>query len=117
MDKKNVKTENKKQVKINGEASAEQNGKLTYDELNKACIDLSQQNQNMVRYIEKAQARMREMETALEVRRVDYLFEVIRNEKIFKEYGQSQFVSTCMNEIIAVFATPEEKKEENKEES
>lgn len=99
MEEKEVKKE--KVVKMQPKKNDEQTGKYSYEELNKICAQLSQENQYLVNQIQKA--NMGNM-----FRRLDYLFEVIKNASMF----DADFVDSCVAEIKEAMTVPAEETEE-----
>ena len=104
--------ENKaKEVKMSKESTKkvepkEVNRKLTYEQLNDACNQLFQQNQQMRKAIE-------ELNMANMFKRLDYLFKVVENAGTFKD---SDFLNSCMDEIKETLTLqPEDNKAESKE--
>lgn len=85
------KMEKEKEVK-EGEAHG---GRATYAELNNYCVQLSEQNRQLI-------ARLREAEAAGFFRRMDYLFRVVENPGGF-DHG---FVTECADEIRQALFTP-----------
>jgi hypothetical protein len=82
-------------------ASAQDNNqKLTYEQLNEACSQLYQQNQNLLKQLQ--QANMVNM-----FKRLDYLFQVLKYSTLFEE----GFVSNCINEIQDAMTIQQEEKE------
>lgn len=82
-------------------ASAQDNNqKLTYEQLNEACSQLYQQNQNLLKQLQ--QANMVNM-----FKRLDYLFQVLKYNTLFEE----GFVSNCINEIQDAMTIQQEEKE------
>lgn len=82
-------------------ASAQDNNqKLTYEQLNEACSQLYQQNQNLLKQLQ--QANMVNM-----FKRLDYLFQVLKYNTLFEE----GFVSNCLNEIQDAMTIQQEEKE------
>lgn len=95
MEKKEVKME----VKTKNE---EGNGALTYEQLNNACSQLYQQNQNLIKQIQQLnQTNM--------FKRLDYLFTVLNYATFF----DPAFVNSCADEIQSAM-TIEESHEEAK---
>jgi hypothetical protein len=75
--------------------------KLTYEQLNEACSQLYQQNQNLVKQLQ--QANMVNM-----FKRLDYLFKVIEYGGMFDD----KFLDDCVSEIKdAMTVTSEDTKE------
>ena len=113
-----------KEVKMQAVKSAkeEQPQKLSYEQLNQACIELSQQNQQMQKYIQQLKQQMQQMDYMLQSKRMDYLFKVVelslKNSQA-SEYPcfAKDFVEECVAEIQESLTIPEqeEKQEETKE--
>jgi len=104
--------EEQKNKKIKMDAPKEQQ-KLTYEQLNNACVQLSQQNQYLRQQLEQANKVLNTFS------RLDYLFKVIEcdhNNKINSVSFSRDFVEKCVNEIQILMTIPEDK-EENKEEN
>jgi len=68
---------------------------LTYEQLNDACMQLYQQNQELMK-------RLQQVDTASMFKRLDYLFEVVKNSSAFN----SDFVVTCVEEIQEAMTIP-----------
>jgi len=87
--------------------------KLTYEQLNNACVQLSQQNQELRQELEHAYNVLNTYN------RLDYLFRVVEcdhNNKINSISFSRDFVEKCVKkiEIIMAFSAEEEKdKKEN----
>ena len=80
--------------------------KLTYEELENVCHQLSDQSQTLYRKLQEA--NMTNM-----FKRLDYLFAVAENKEAFPE----EFVKKCVDEIINTMTIPEtEETEEEKTE-
>lgn len=77
--------------------------KMSYDELNNVCIQLYQQNQNLMKQLQKA-------ETTNMFKRIDYLFKVLE----FKDAFRPDFVVSCVEELEEAIAVPEENEETDK---
>ena len=92
-----------KSVNMNAADSTQQK-KLTYDQLNDACIQLSQQNRQLI-------MRNRELENFAMNKRLDYLFKVLEYSNKFS----SDFIVSCVSEIEQAMTIPQEP-EEHKEE-
>lgn len=83
--------------------------KLSYEELNQACAELSQQAQQMRTYIQKLHKQLQSMEIALQTRRLDYLFKVVElsvNDRALYQF-HSDFVAACIAEIEESLTIPE----------
>ena len=84
-------------------SASQENKKLSYEELNEVCIRLEQQNQYLVRELQKA--NLTNM-----FKRLDYLFKVVEYSHSF---GDAEFVGNCIEEIKeAMTINTEEGKEE-----
>ncbi len=79
--------------------------KLTYEELENVCHQLSEQSQTLYRKLQEA--NMSNM-----FKRLDYLFAVVENEGAFPE----DFVKKCVDEIVTSMTIPEATEEEKSEE-
>lgn len=95
-EKKNAKvvkldTTKKEDVKPEGK-------KATYEELNNYCMQLFQQNRQLVEKL-----RERDMENLF--KRLDYLFLILRNKECF----DAEFLGNCIDEIKTALTPPEEK--------
>ena len=87
--------EEKTNLKLNvSNKKPESDNKLTYNQLNNACSQLFQQNQ----YLTK---QLKELSAYNMFKRLDYLFEVIKNPDIFSKYDvDDKFVGACVKEIM-----------------
>lgn len=105
--KDNKQAEAAKEVALGAKNEQE---KLSYDELNQACADMSQQLQNQDAYIQKMYKQMQEMNFALQTKRMDYLFKVVElsmsDNAAYK--FEADFVNDCMAEIQQSMTIPEE---------
>ena len=96
-----------KEVKINsGNQSKPQ--KLTYEELNEVCAEMSQQLQQQKTYIQNLHKQMQEMGYALQTKRMDYLFKVLEMQNINNTLFPDEFCSKCAKEIVESLTIPEE---------
>lgn len=104
-----------KPIKAGKENAEEQ--KLTYEELNQACADMSQQLQNQTAYIKKMHAQMQQMDFALQTRRMDYLFKVleIQNQAHASIIFHDDFLQGCIAEIEESLTIPEEQNDKKKD--
>lgn len=91
----------------------EESQKLTYEQLNQACMDLSQQNQQMQKYIQKLHQQMQEMQFTLQTKRMDYLFKVVElaMTKQIAWGFEPNFVDNCIKEIQESLTIPEQTEE------
>lgn len=107
-----------KEVEMQVNTPQEQQQKLSYEELNQACAEMSQQLQNQNKYIQQMHKQMQEMQFALQTRRMDYLFKVVEIANNHKASDcpcfAKHFVEECIDEIQESMTIPQE---ENKEES
>jgi hypothetical protein len=78
--------------------------KLSYEELENVCHQLSEQSQTLYRKLQEA--NMTNM-----FKRLDYLFAVVENKVAFPE----DFVKKCVDEIITSMTIPEETEEKTGE--
>lgn len=74
--------------------------KLSYEELENVCHQLSEQSQTLYRKLQEA--NMSNM-----FKRLDYLFAVVENRAAFPE----DFIKKCVDEIITSMTIPEPEKE------
>ena len=79
--------------------------KLSYEELENVCHQLSEQSRTLYQRLQDAD--MNNM-----FRRLDYLFEVIKNEGVFINRGEHAFFNKCIDEIVALMTIPEMEPEE-----
>lgn len=92
--------------KENVENNINSQQKLTYEQLNNVCSQLYQENQNLIKQLQ--QANLTSM-----FKRLDYLFLVLKYEKVFKD---PDFINSCVNEIKdAIIIKQEEVEEDTKE--
>lgn len=78
--------------------------RLSYEQLNDACNQLFQQNQQLLK-------QLRELNATNMFKRLDYLFKVVELSAIFKD---PDFINNCMDEIKEALTPMQE--EDNKEE-
>lgn len=111
---------NSKEVKlgvVKNDNKEEQPQKLTYDQLNQACMELSQQNQQMNQYIQKLHHQIQEMQSFIQTKRMDYLFKVVELSLKSNAHWEfdSDFVQKCMEEIQESLTIPEETEQPKEE--
>ena len=84
-----------------------QNGqqKLSYEDLNKACMELSQQNQQMESYINTLHKQIQQMDMVNHFKRLDYLFKDVEFDSKFND---AEFVGSCVDEIKELMTLEEE---------
>lgn len=87
--------EQKKEKTMAMKTNESGNGKLTYEQLNDACNQLWQQNRQLV-------ARTKELEQFAVNKRLDYLFRIVENSKMFSD----DFIENCINEIEEAMTIP-----------
>lgn len=121
MEKKIGSKEVKLQAKNAVDPTAQQSEKLSYEELNQACMDMSQQIQNQNKYIQHLRQENYQLGAVLSNKRLDYLFKVIETSSNLKQSGSicfpEDFIKNCLAEIQASLTAPEEgDKEPSKEE-
>jgi len=80
--------------------------KLTYEELENVCHQLSEQARVLYQKLQNAN-----LENSF--RRLDYLFEVVRKPEIFADCPE--FYNSCKQEIVGALTVPETKEEDKKE--
>ena len=118
-EQKIVSKEVKMQTVKSGNTTTKQ--KLSYEELNQACADMSQQIQNQNAYIQRMRQQLQQMDFMLQTKRMDYLFKVVElaNDSLSSSYPNTfdrEFVASCISEIQKSLTIPEEEeKAEGKE--
>ena len=103
--------EEKKNVKMEISEDKKQQ-KLSYEDLNQACAELSQQNQQMQVYIKKLHAQIQQLGEANMMKRLDYLFQVLKYSSMF----DADFVGDCVEEIKEALIIPGQNEAEEKKE-
>lgn len=106
-----------KEVKLNPSQKTEQPQKLSYEELNNACAEMSQQLQNQGAYIQKLHRQIHEMAGVLQTKRMDYLFKIVELSAKTQGWFDANLVQKCTDEIQESLFPPEEEKEDTKEEA
>lgn len=96
-----LKDNKKAKVASIGKDTKEQKGQYSYEELNKICMQLEQQNQYLLKQLYQAN------QTSM-FKRLDYLFKVLEFEATIKD---SEFVNNCIAEIKEAITIPEETEE------
>ena len=109
-----------KEVKMN--VGTEQPQKLSYEMLNQACAEMSQQIQQQNKYIQQLHKQVQEMNFMLQNKRIEYLFKIVEiaNKSNVSEYAcfAKDFVEECIAEIQESMTIPqEEEKEETPKEN
>ncbi len=87
---------------IQGNTENEQ--KLSYDELNRLCAELTQQNQYLIKQVQ--QANLTNM-----FKRLDYLFLVLKNATVIKD---ADFINNCIDEIKSAITIEQPEDKETK---
>ena len=82
------------------EKNTEEKKKLSYEELENVCHQLSDQSQTLYR-------KLQEANLSNMFKRLDYLFAVLENAKQFPP----EFTQKCADEIMASMTIPEEPEE------
>ena len=98
------KTKNVKMEVVKNEQEAPQ--KLSYEQLNQACAQLYQQNQQLIRQLE-------EMNAVNMFKRLDYLFKVLENSSMFGD----EFIGNCAKEIQDAITIPQKDSKETSKEA
>lgn len=81
--------EEKKVKEVSNEQNKETQKKLTYEQLNDACSQLFQQNQQLARQLREAN-----MEGMF--KRLDYLFKAV---ELSNSINDPEFINSCIDEI------------------
>lgn len=74
--------------------------KMSYDQLESVAHQLSEQNRQMF-------AKIQELNMASVFKRLDYLFKVVENGRMFKQ----DFFEKCIAEIESIMTVPEQEEE------
>lgn len=90
-EKKTTQKETARQVNMrpNGQAASQEDRKLTYEQLNDACQQLFQQNQQL-------RLQLQEANMVNVFKRMDYLFKVLELSHRIKD---QEFVASCEEEL------------------
>lgn len=104
MEEKKTKTVEMQASKKDATTGAQQ--KLTYEQLNDACNQLFQQNQQLIKQV-------RELNIVNAFRRLDYLFKVLEHPENFS----ADFIGSCAQEIEDSMTIPEEPEEPESKQS
>lgn len=97
------KKKSSKEIKMNPTTGNNGQEKLSYDDLNAFCQELTQQNQQLVNYVKQLQKQVREINMSNAFRRLDYLFSVVHYANQFNP----EFVGNCVEEIQKSLTIPE----------
>jgi len=85
--------------------------KLTSQEMKEALSQTTDQNNQMREYIGQLQQQLQRVSDASIYKRIDYLFAVIANEKVFPK----DFVGACVDELVQVLTLPEKAQSTNED--
>ena len=108
--------EEKNAKEVSMAPSEEKTQKLSYEELNQACAELSQQNAQLREYAQKLYKQMQQMDMAYQFKRLDYLFKVIETANSNKLWQFSEeFINMAFKEIEETLTIPEEEEKEEVE--
>lgn len=108
---------NSKEIKMTPNKGEKTMQKLTYEQLNQACADMSQQLQQQNNYLQRLLKQNQEMEYMLQTRRLDYMFKIVELSKTNSEYSfPSDVVYKCIDEIGESLYPKDTPEKENKEE-
>ena len=77
--------------------TAKKDGKMSYEELNNVCMQLYQQNQNLMKQLQQA-------DMINTFKRIDYLFKVVELSDKF----DPDFVISCTDELKDALTIPQE---------
>ena len=86
--------------------------KLSYEELENVCHQLSAQSQQLNVQNQQLKAMVNEANLTNLYKRLDYLFEVINRDN---KYLSGTFKNKCAEEIEMLMATPEDSESQKKE--
>lgn len=97
-----------KVVSMDSKENPSQTEELSYDDLKKACVDLSQQNQYLKARIQQAEKYIQT------INRLDYLFRAVECAGSNKNNAisfSSEFIEMCVKEIENLMTIPEEEED------
>lgn len=117
MEEQKIESKEVKMDVVKGDAGKQ---KLSYEELNQACADMSQQLQQQNYYIQQMRSQMQQMSLTIQSKRMDYLFKVVEissKENVVSEYPffAKDFVEQCIGEIQESLTLSEEETSNEKE--
>lgn len=98
----------KKEIVMEGQQPKKE--KLTYEQLENVCHQLSEQARTL--YQKLQEANMSNL-----FKRLDYLFAVVENSVIFEDFNKTNFVEKCIDEIVSSMTITEQPETEHPEES
>jgi len=97
-----------KEVKMQAVKNEEQPQKLSYEQLNQACAEMSQQIQQQNKFIQQLYKQLQENSFMLQNKRMDYLFKVVELASKSERYHfNADFVYECIGEIENSLTIPE----------
>ena len=103
----NIKMEEQKKKVVEANTQVKRPEKLSYEQIENIAHQLSEQNRQLI-------AKLQELNMANMFKRLDYLFKVIENGHMFKQY----FLEKCIEEVESLMTVPEQEERletENKE--
>lgn len=95
-----------KQKETSAAKTAKKEKKATYEELNNYCVQLYNQNKQLVE-------KLQQLNMANLFKRLDYLFLVIQNKETFDK----EFLDSCTNEIKEALSIQNEERKEKEEDA
>ena len=105
-----------KEVEMKVVKNTDQPQKLSYEQLNQACAEMSQQLQQQNKYIQQMHKQLQEMSFMLQNKRMEYLFKVVEiaHKSPLSYYAcfAKDFVEECIAEIQESLTIPQEEKKE-----
>ena len=93
----NIKMEEQKKKVVEANTQAKRPEKLSYEQIENIAHQLSEQNRQLL-------AKLQELNMANMFKRLDYLFKVIENGHMFKQY----FLEKCIEEVESLMTVPEQ---------
>lgn len=93
----NIKMEEQKKKVAEVNTQVKRPEKLSYEQIENIAHQLSEQNRQLL-------AKLQELNMANMFKRLDYLFKVIENGHMFKQY----FLEKCIEEVESLMTVPEQ---------
>ena len=93
----NIKMEEQKKKVVEANTQVKRPEKLSYEQIENIAHQLSEQNRQLF-------AKLQELNMANMFKRLDYLFKVIENGHMFKQY----FLEKCIEEVESLMTVPEQ---------
>ena len=93
----NIKMEEQKKKVVEANTQVKRPEKLSYEQIENIAHQLSEQNRQLL-------AKLQELNMANMFKRLDYLFKVIENGHMFKQY----FLEKCIEEVESLMIVPEQ---------